>query len=272
LALVVVLLLVAAVASACYKDAGENVEPTSNRVNLSDIVTPTVPLPTPFSTPTATTGATVDATPTAPLRPTITPADAGGEPTLAPTNTPPQIAPSFTPANTVQAGPQITTPSMSDIEPSQTAAPTVNPSLQPTPTGVPADENPCVHVVQPGDTLYSIARDNEVALGDLVAANPVLGGSELTPLQLGWELQIPGCVFGTPTATLESAATPGQPEQPEQPAPSGAQTTYVVQSGDTIYSIGRKFSVSPEAIVEANGLANPNRIYPGQTLIIPPAQ
>src|SRR5690554_4922344 len=41
-ALVLALALLTLSASACYKNAGENVQPTSNRVDLSDLQTPTV--------------------------------------------------------------------------------------------------------------------------------------------------------------------------------------------------------------------------------------
>ncbi len=48
-------------------------------------------------------------------------------------------------------------------------------------------------------------------------------------------------------------------------------TTYVVKPGDTLSSIGLKFGVSWTAIAAANGITNPNLIYPGTTLIIPGA-
>ncbi|MGB9809895.1 MAG: LysM peptidoglycan-binding domain-containing protein, partial [Caldanaerobacter sp.] len=44
---------------------------------------------------------------------------------------------------------------------------------------------------------------------------------------------------------------------------------YVVQPGDTIFSIARKFNTSVEAIITRNGIINPSLIYPGQRLIIP---
>ena len=43
----------------------------------------------------------------------------------------------------------------------------------------------------------------------------------------------------------------------------------VVQPGQTVYSIGRWYGVSPYAIAAANGLANWNIIYAGQPLWIP---
>ncbi len=48
-----------------------------------------------------------------------------------------------------------------------------------------------------------------------------------------------------------------------------ADTTYMVQRGDTLFGIALRFGSSVQAIVSANSLANPNLIYAGQTLIIP---
>ena len=46
-------------------------------------------------------------------------------------------------------------------------------------------------------------------------------------------------------------------------------TTYTVQPGDSLYKITKKFGVSVDAIVQANNLATPSLIKPGQALIIP---
>jgi len=54
------------------------------------------------------------------------------------------------------------------------------------------------------------------------------------------------------------------------PAESGG-FSYQVRLGDTLYRIGRRFGVSPQAIASANGLVNPNLIYAGQWLWIPSA-
>lgn len=46
--------------------------------------------------------------------------------------------------------------------------------------------------------------------------------------------------------------------------------TYVVQPDDTLYGIAVRFGVELNAIIELNGLSNPNDIYAGQELLIPP--
>ncbi len=52
------------------------------------------------------------------------------------------------------------------------------------------------------------------------------------------------------------------------PLPCG-DTWHWVARGETLFSIGRWYGVSPWAIASANGLVNPNRIYAGQRLYIP---
>lgn len=47
--------------------------------------------------------------------------------------------------------------------------------------------------------------------------------------------------------------------------------THVVQSGETLYCIGRAYGVDPWAIATHNGIVCPNCIYPGTSLEIPDA-
>ena len=50
---------------------------------------------------------------------------------------------------------------------------------------------------------------------------------------------------------------------------ANADTTYIVQSGDTLSSIARQFGVTVTAVVQANHIVNPNLIYVGNSLTIP---
>jgi LysM repeat protein len=71
-----------------------------------------------------------------------------------------------------------------------------------------------------------------------------------------------------PTTTIDAT-------QASQPAAVPAVTStpetqeYTVQAGDTLSGIAQEFGVTVEAIVEANEIADPNLIMPGETLIIP---
>lgn len=46
-------------------------------------------------------------------------------------------------------------------------------------------------------------------------------------------------------------------------------TKYIVQKGDTIYSISSKYNVNPNTILKLNGLNKNDYIYPNEELIIP---
>lgn len=74
-------------------------------------------------------------------------------------------------------------------------------------------------------------------------------------------------------APPETPATPPPPATPE-PAVAAAERTYVVVSGDSLSKIARKEYGDARrwpAIFEANKdtIKNPDRIFPGQKLIIP---
>lgn len=51
--------------------------------------------------------------------------------------------------------------------------------------------------------------------------------------------------------------------------PAMAPVTYVVRAGDTLGRIAERYGISHSEIARANGLRDPNRIQPGQVLVIP---
>lgn len=63
-----------------------------------------------------------------------------------------------------------------------------------------------------------------------------------------------------------SAAVPANPTLSAQ-----NNTTYIVQAGDTLFSIARKFNTTIDGLQQANQIANPNALVVGQRLIIPNA-
>lgn len=85
----------------------------------------------------------------------------------------------------------------------------------------------------------------------------------------------------TPTATVESRpeeageeeeveeTATAEPTNTPEPEPSSTPVSYEVQRGDRLIDIAESFGVTVEAIVQANGIADPNRIQAGQVLIIP---
>lgn len=66
-----------------------------------------------------------------------------------------------------------------------------------------------------------------------------------------------------------SPADAGAPQGEPTPRPPMGATYHTVQSGETLNTIATTYGLTPAAIANANGLANPNLIRVGQRLIIP---
>jgi len=116
-----------------------------------------------------------------------------------------------------------------------------------TAVAAPPSAGPNIHVVQPGETLYSIAWRNGTTVQALMAVN----GLHSTLIYSGQRLVIP-----SPGAVTASPST------------ASVGSSYVVQAGDTLYSIATRNGISVASLMRANGLSN-TWIWTGQTLIIP---
>lgn len=45
--------------------------------------------------------------------------------------------------------------------------------------------------------------------------------------------------------------------------------TYIIEKGDSLYKIARKYNINPELLSSMNGLDEEDYIYPGQEILIP---
>ncbi len=117
----------------------------------------------------------------------------------------------------------------------------------------PAAELPGQVTVQPGDTVYAIARRTGATPQAIISLN------RLSPpygLEAGQIVRVPA--NSVPPSRAAAAAPP-------------RETSHVVRSGDTLYSISRATGTSVEAIAQANSLGRPYSLRVGQTLRIPDA-
>jgi len=122
------------------------------------------------------------------------------------------------------------------------ASPTpLPPVVLPTAT-VPAGQSE--YTVQWGDTLFSLARRFGTTVEAIVALN---GLADASNIRVGQMLRIPGTYAPDP----------------------GSGQEYIVQPGDTLFSIARRYGTTVEAIQRANGIVNPTYISVGQRLVIP---
>jgi LysM repeat protein len=168
-----------------------------------------------------------------------------------------------------------------------------------------------VHIVQRGETLYSIARHYGVSVGAICAANsianprliragqrlviPVASGAPASPggpsagathvVQPGENLYRIALRYGTTIPTLAAANGISEPTQirvgqtlvipggssGSSAPPAAAGETHIVRPGETLSAIARRYGVSVWVLARANSLANPGLIVPGQVIVIPGA-
>src|SRR5687767_10283280 len=100
-----------------------------------------------------------------------------------------------------------------------------------------------VYIVQQGDTLSFIASRFNLAINDLIAANPSIDPNFLSE---GQELVIPG---------LEGV--------------TGVLETEVIAFGDTLRSLSRRTQVADDQLKKLNRLVSPTELYVGVGLIVP---
>lgn len=130
----------------------------------------------------------------------------------------------------------------------------------------PAFALPTTYVVQEGDWIYMIARDFNVDAREVISANPGFDPEIVLP---GQELLIPAPSASDDLPPPEVGET-GPAAMIVGPAVvESSPDTYVVESGDTVFSIGAKHNVAYAELAAANDISAPYLVYPGQVLEIP---
>ena len=111
--------------------------------------------------------------------------------------------------------------------------------------------------VQKGETVYSISRKHNVPAEIILRANNLQSASMIQP---GQRLVIP---------RRRNGATPLQ--QTTGPAMAPAANTHTVGNGETLFSLSRRYKVSPQQIASANNLTLSTQLRIGQQVRIPGA-
>lgn len=120
--------------------------------------------------------------------------------------------------------------------------PTVFASANAYPMAAPAY---AIYPVQPGDTLFSLAKRTGSTVPALVSLNQLSNPNQIHVGQL----------------ILVPAATDNR----------GSTTNYTIRRGDTLYSLARTYNTTVGVLMWLNNLGNPNQINVGQNLVVPGA-
>jgi LysM repeat protein len=125
------------------------------------------------------------------------------------------------------------------------------PAVQP--QAVAASGSTSNYVIQSGDTLSKIAKQ----FGTNVSTIQQLNGLSSDRIYAGQSLKVSG---SAPAPTTAAAPAP-------TPTVQAKNSTYTVQSGDTLSKIARQFSTSVDTLMQLNGLSS-TVIYVGHTLAV----
>lgn len=131
---------------------------------------------------------------------------------------------------------------------------------------------PIIHTVQRGEILSQIAGQYGVTVEAVMQANSISNPNRII---VGEELQI----WASPEfleeqeiidkAIAEANAADQAVTETNTATESTERQEYIVQRGEYLSQIARKFNVSWVAIAEINGITDPDTVYAGMTLLIP---
>jgi N-acetylmuramoyl-L-alanine amidase len=121
------------------------------------------------------------------------------------------------------------------------------------------------HVVQPGETLWSIAAANNLTTRTVAAYN---GLSEDAQVVLGSTIQVPSTVEGY-AALQQQGLVPADPAAAPAAAPASSSSSgggYTVQLGDTLTALAAQSGTTVDSLAAANGLDPNGLLIEGTTI------
>lgn len=140
------------------------------------------------------------------------------------------------------------------------------PTMTPAPAPVPTADAKS-YVVQKGDSLSRIARQAGISTRELAAINQIDNPNKIRvgqSLMLPPTASVPATSSPTPVASRSSRSSSSSSVEPIE-----TDGTYVVQKGDLLSTIAKRYGVTAKQLAAANGIDNPDMIRVGQTLKVP---
>ncbi len=127
------------------------------------------------------------------------------------------------------------------------------------------ETRPVYHTVQRGENLRSIAQANGTTESELIELNDIANPNRILA---GQQLLIRNEPIPEAVETVAVTATDAEAVS-ESESGGGESTIHVVQAGEYLSSIARRYGVSNDMIIAANDIADPNQVNEGQELVIP---
>jgi membrane-bound lytic murein transglycosylase D len=124
---------------------------------------------------------------------------------------------------------------------------------------------PQTYTVRRGDNLAAIAKRFQMDIADLKRANGISNPNRIYP---GQTLVLSQGI-GKPMGKVPSPAGSATPKVVEAPGSLQGSQVYTVRRGDNLTSIAKRFQMDIADLKRANGISDPNKIYPGMKLKIP---
>jgi murein DD-endopeptidase MepM/ murein hydrolase activator NlpD len=126
-----------------------------------------------------------------------------------------------------------------------------------------------VVTVGPGESLETLSLRYGVPVKEIASANQIHSPADITQ---GKVIVIPVRVAIAPPPAVPAVAAAAAEEPAAKPAAralKAGSAVHVVESGQTLYSIARKYGARVDDIVAVNGLSSPAAIRVGEKLKIP---
>lgn len=120
---------------------------------------------------------------------------------------------------------------------------------------------PITHTVQRGEMLSQIALRYNTTVSQILSANNVANANLI---YAGQQLQIWTTDMSVGQSAVDAEASSTNTE-------TNPTATHVVQPGEYLSQIARRYGVPWTSIAEANNILDPNRVFAGMTLNIPNA-
>ncbi|MBB6177972.1 MULTISPECIES: LysM peptidoglycan-binding domain-containing protein [Anoxybacillus] len=140
----------------------------------------------------------------------------------------------------------------------------------PAPTTQTVASTTATYTIQSGDTLSTIARRWNTTVTRLLELNPTI--TDVNRIYVGQVIKVPTIITTNTTTNQLTSPTPA-PTMTQTSVPTSttsASKSYIVQPGDTLSTIAKKFNVTVNDLLALNpNITNVDFIRVGQTINVP---